>query len=263
VVIILNVGREGKIMKLVKLLIVLGLALFLGVGAVSPNQNVTAFAAEKQEQKTGIFLTQKELNNVKVELQKYGVNNKTIKKLVSKLANQEVLDSMLYDTDRAVSMKKIQTSTGYEVVHTFSDGSISVTGVEKLDKLTDGGFTTMGTGISGGSCTGGSGYKNCSNRKVYYSNPGVWTMSFKANYTYVQGGYDKITWAGNQSTWLIYGTIGDPSMRIIRSKETSFNKAEARYSAYLYIGGSYGTLTRSVSLIVGKDSAYARGNTYY
>lgn len=252
-------------MKLVKLLIVLGLALVVGAGVLSPNQNVVAFAAEKKEQKqhTGIFLTKTELDNVKVELQKYGVDNKTIKKLVTKLANQEVLDSMLYDTDSAISVKKIETSTGYEEVHTFSDGSISVTGVEELDKLNDGGFTTMGTGISGGSCTGGSGYMNCSNRKVYYSNPGVWEMSFRANYTYVSGGYDYISWSGNQSTWLIYGTIGDPYRRIIRSKETAFNKAEARYSAYLYIGGSYGTQTRSVSLIVGGNSAYARGNTYY
>jgi hypothetical protein len=52
-------------------------------------------------------------------------------------------------------------------------------------------------------------------------------------------------------------------MRIIRKKETDFKKAEARLSATLNIGGGIGSITRSVSLIVGKDKAKAQGNTYY
>ncbi|MGP7819353.1 hypothetical protein [Niallia sp. 01092] len=256
-------------MKLFKAIIISGLALatFFGTEIIGVSPNEIALAAEKnqdQTQKTGLVFKQKDLVKVKEELQKYNVDNETINKLISKLKNQEPLDSMLYDTDQAVNVDKIDTSTGYEEVFTFADGSITVTGVELADKISSPGtITTKGTGIEGGSCSGGSGYVNCNYRKVYYLNPGVWEISFRANYTYVNGGYDYISWAGDQSVWEIYGSIGSPSCRIIRSKETSFNKAEARFSVYLYIGGSYGTLTRSVSLIVGGDSAYARGNTYY
>jgi hypothetical protein len=246
-------------MKLAKLLVVLGLAIVIGVSNFGTNQTV-AHAAEK---KTDLVFKQKDLKNVKTELQKYGVDDETIKNLTTKLANQEAIDSMIYDIDKAVSVKRTETPTGYEEIYTFADGSISVSGVEELDKLVEGGFTTMSTGIEDGSCTGGSGYTNCSNRKVYYLNPGVWEISFRANYSYVQGGYDKISWASNQSVWMVYGTTGDPSMRIIRSTETAYNKAEARFSVYLYLGGSYGTLTRSVSLLLGGDTASARGNTYY
>ncbi|PLR85835.1 hypothetical protein [Bacillus sp. V33-4] len=256
-------------MNLVKPLIISGLvsAMVLGVGTPNAGQSTIAYAAEKieqkQVQKTGLVLNQEELKNVETELQKYNVDEKTINKLVKKLEKQVPLDSMILDDSDAVSVTKIENATGYEAVHTFADGSISVVGVEELEKIADGGFTTMGTGISGGSCSGGTGYLNCSNKKVYYSNPGVWEISFRANYTYVYGGYDKITWANNESIWMVGGTNGDPSMRIIRGTETAFKKAEARFSTYLYLGGAYGTQTRSVSLILGGDSASARGNTYY
>lgn len=254
-------------MNLMKPLIISGLisAMVLGVGSPNAAQNTVAYAAEKQEQKqkTGLILSTEELKNVEEQLKKYNVNEKTTKKLVKKLEKQEPLDSMILDVSDAVKTDKIETDTGYEAIYTFADGSISIMGVEELNKLNDGGFTTMGTGIEGGSCTGGSGYMNCSNKKVYYENPGVWEISFKANYTFVYGGYDKITWAANQSVWMVGGTTGSPSMRIIRGTETAYDKAEARFSIYLYLGGSYGTLTRSVSLILGADSATARGNTYY
>lgn len=63
--------------------------------------------------------------------------------------------------------------------------------------------------------------------------------------------------------WMVMGQVGNPSLRVIWAKETSFNKAEARLSVYLYIGGSYGTQTRSISLLVGGDKALAKGNTFY
>lgn len=254
-------------MNLMKPLIISGLisAMVLGVGSPNAGQNTVAYAAEKQEQKqkTGLVLSTEELKNVEEQLKKYNVNKKTTKKLVKKLEKQEPLDSMILDVSDAVKSDKIETDTGYEAIYTFADGSISIIGVEELNKLSDGGFTTMGTGIEGGSCSGGSGYMNCSNKKVYYDNPGVWEISFRANYTYVYGGFDKITWAANESVWMVGGTTGTPSMRIIRGTETAYNKAEARFSTYLYLGGQYGTLTRSVSLILGADSATARGNTYY
>jgi len=202
---------------------------------------------------------------VREELKKYDVKPNIINKLVKKLANNQPLDSMLYGEEQAVSLEKKETETGYEEIHTFADGSISVVGVELLDKINNSGeITTLGTGISGGSCSGGTGYMNCTNKKVYYSNPGVWEMSFRADYSFAYGGaYDSITWIGNWSIWQVGGTYSNPSLRYIKSKENSLGKAEARLSATLVLGSNYGTQTRSVSLLVGSDTASARGNNYY
>jgi len=212
----------------------------------------------------GFSMTDEELENMKEELMKYGVSSDVADSLSNKIRNGQPLDSMLMDVEDAIDVEVKKHSDGSEEhIYTFPDGSITVVGVEYAPFYNEGEVTTFGTGISGGSCTTGSGYTSCTNRKVYYNNPGVWEISFRANYTYVQGGYDSISWAGNESVWMVGGTIGNPYCRIIRSKETSFQKAEARFSVYLYLGGQYGTQTRSVSLLVGGDTATARGNNYY
>lgn len=201
--------------------------------------------------------------NIKSELQNYGVTEETSQKLVEKLEQGIPLDSMLYDESQAIDVKKIPTLTGYNSIYTFKDGSIIISSTEELETILSNVNLQKGVGISGGSTSSGSGYFNGTNRKVYYSNPGVWEISFKANYSLVQGGYDTISWVGNHNVTMLMGTVGSPSCRIMRSKETATQKAEARLSVYLYIGGSYGTQTRSVSLLVGGDSATARGNNYY
>lgn len=198
-----------------------------------------------------------------------------------------------------------------ETVYTFADGSIAVLGMElnsienselntsasgststlstsnlslKRDsRIGSGGvrsligkasfnkFRIFGVGTSGGSTTSGSGYFNVTKVNVYYENPGVWKMNEQVSYTIANGGYDQITFAGNESTWLVGGTLGNPYCRILSptgavvstGNESASGPTEARYSAYLYIGGSYGTLTRSVSLLVGHDTATPQGNTYY
>jgi hypothetical protein len=212
----------------------------------------------------GLKMTDEELENMKEELIKYDVNNEIAENLAHKIKNGQPLDSMIMDIEDAISFKvKKHADDSEEYIYTFPDGSITVVGVEYAPFYNNGGFTIQSTGISEGSCSSGSGYTSCTNRKIYYLNPGVWEMSFRANYTYVSGGYDYISWAGNESIWMVGGTVGNPYCRIIRSTETSSQKAEARFSAYLYLGGQYGTQTRSISLILGNDKAVAQGNTYY
>lgn len=265
-------------MKILKPLISLSLVALLSVGIGGPAQN--SFAVEDPPLETAVAFKSEDLANLRVELSKYGVNNETIEKLTKKLKEQKPIDSMVYDVDKAVSYTKIETSNGYEAVYTFEDGSIIVTGVEDLDtleesqankplsvqkfnKFTSKNIGTLGTGVKGGSCIGGSGYTSCNNVEVYYSNPGVWEMSFKANYSIAYGAYDSITWIGNWSIWQVGGTYSNPSLRYIKQREDGFGKAEARLSATLVLGSNYGTMTRSVSFLLGSDSATARGNTYY
>lgn len=69
---------------------------------------------------------------------------------------------------------------------------------------------------------------------------------------------DSIQWAENWNIWTAGGTYTNPNMRIILSKETSNAKAEARLSATLNLANGGGSISRSLSLIVGKDSATAR-----
>lgn len=174
----------------------------------------------------------------------------------------EVIDSMLYDESQSVSSKKIPTLTGYDEVYTFADGSIIVTQTEELDKLIENQYLLKEVGITGGSTSGGSGYVNATNRYVYYNIPGVAHFSFYANYSYVKGGYDSISWVGNHSVSVIGGSSSDQYLRRIRTTENAGGKAEARLSANITPYG-LATMSKSISLIVGGDTATARGNGYY
>ncbi|RIJ64074.1 hypothetical protein [Rummeliibacillus sp. POC4] len=241
--------------KIFSFLLILGIMIGL-----SP---IKSSAETKNEQ----LMTESELENMKIELIKEGVTEDTAEKLKNKMADGKLLDSMILDESKAIDTQTIKNPDGSEQqTLTFPDGSIITKGIEYANfsnNTTNPLITTFGTGISGGSCTSGSGYSVCKNKKVYYSNPGVWKIYFHANYEMINGGYDKITWVGNEGTWLSAGTVSDPLVRIIKRTENANGKAQARYSVYMFLGGSYGTLTRSVSLYVGKDSASVKGNTYY
>lgn len=209
-------------------------------------------------------LTPANVQNIKSELKENGVTEEVSQSLIDKLNNGVAFDSMLYGEEDAVTVDTIPTMTGYKTTYTFTDGSITTSSTEELESVLNNTMSTFATGIKGGSTSSGTGYFNGSNREVYYTNPGVWSISFKANYSLTQGSYDKITWVGKHNiTMIIAGTMNDVSLRIIRGTETFNQKAEARLSTYLTLGGGYGTMTRSVSLIVGGDAASARGNTYY
>lgn len=238
------------------------ISLLFAFGLVFSSMPSNSLAAESNEKP--FKMTHEQLVTMKEELIKYGVSSKVAESLSKKMKKGQLLDSIIMDEKDAIDVQVVKHENGSEEhIHTFPDGSITITSVENAPVINSGGFTTLGSGITNGSCSSGSGYTNCTNRKVTYNNPGVWSLSFHANYTYLSSGYDYISWAGNEGIWMVMGTTGDPSMRIIRSTETAFNFAEARFSAYLYIGGSYGTLTRSVSLRVGANAASAQGNNFY
>ncbi|MFV5960560.1 hypothetical protein [Bacillus sp. AK25] len=240
-----------------KKLVFLFVITFATIGLSLPQQ-VSAQETQSNSPKDQSGFTKDQLEKVKQNMENEGVVSfETQDKLLKKLANGEALDSFILPEEKAVDTIKKETDNGYEITYIFADGSYTQSAVDEP------GFSVLKVGITDGKCQGGSGYTNCSGRKVYYNNSGTFSLSFKASYTHVQGGFDSISSAGKWNIWTVTGSYSNPKMRIIRKKETDFKKAEARLSATLVIGGGIGSITRSVSLIVGKDKAKAQGNTYY
>jgi hypothetical protein len=169
-------------------------------------------------------------------------------------------------TDPGVTSEKKVTNGGETTRYTFPDGSVAVSTVEDVpanqSSTQDSANTIKPLSISGGSCTSGSGYVSCSNRTVSYQ-LATYGYSFTATYEEVNGAYDKIDSAGNWNIWTAGGTYANASMRIIHSTESASYNAEARLSAQINLADGTGSLTRSLSLIVGDDSARDQWNSYY
>ncbi len=211
-----------------------------------------------EEKEHDLKLTNEDLSHLQEELVKYDVEAEIAKSLSEKLNSGQLLDSMTMTEEDAVDSRiKKHLDGSEEKLYIYPDGSITVAGVEP-DKI-----TAFAEGIKGGSCRTGTGYTNCTNKVVYYKNPGVWEISFRANYTFQRSQFDIISRVYNHSVWMIGGTAQDPSLRMLKSKENSAGPAKARFSTYLNLGGSYGTLTRSVELRVGNNRAKVYAAKYY
>lgn len=253
--------KGGKRMK--KLVSAIALGVLVTSGSLFSVSS--ASAAENVE------VSQEDLAAVKSNFVDLGIDENTIEKLLERFKNGQEIDADVLDVGQAVSKHTVREGDVSTTTYTFADGSRSQTEEEKLTlnelpsglkpvSTNSGGFSTMS--ISGGKCTSGSGYSSCSGRKVSYRT-GTYGYSFYASYSLANGAYDKITSAGKWNVWTAGGTVTNPKMRTIRANETGNNKAEARLSAVLNLGNSAGSLTRSLSLIVGSDKAYSRWNSYY
>lgn len=251
----------------------LSLATLVGVSGILIPSSTQAESPEiiKQSQleKRESTFSKEDLKKVQENLIQMGVDKETTKELINKLENGGVLDAdVLSDEDAINTIKSVKDDTT-TVTYVYPDGSRSQSISEEmetdelvavLNSQNNGGFSTQS--ISGGSCSSGSGYAYCSNRKIsrQYSTYGY---SFYASYELVNGGYDRISYAGNWNIWTAGGTYTNQSMRTIRGTETYSYNAEARLSATLNLGNSAGSITRSLSLHVGDDKAWDTWNQYY
>ncbi|WP_143425237.1 hypothetical protein [Geobacillus sp. FJAT-46040] len=197
-----------------------------------------------------------------------GVTPEKAEELIDKLKNGEVLDADVLSPEKAVKTIKSVNGDIVKITYFFPDGSAAqteytdpsvVTNTLKDNKTIS---TIIPQSISGGSCTTVTYTTTCKNRKVSYQ-LATYGFSFYANYTIVGPYYDSIQWAGNWNIWVAGGTYTNPSMRIIRATETDSAKAEARLSATINLSGGYSSISRSLSLLVGNDSATDRWNSYY
>lgn len=252
--------------KLIQLLS-LGSVLVLGFANVNI---VKADVVETKsvEQQNMLRYSQEDYELIKQKQVEKGVEPEKADELINKLKNGEVLDADILSPEQAVKKVKEVNGELVTITYFFPDGSASQTQFTdpsvKVGELKYGktrGYISPNS-ISGGSCSTGTFTTSCTNRLVSYQ-LATYGFSFYADYTLVRYDYDSIQWAGNWNIWTAGGTYTNPSMRIIRSKETSNEKAEARLSATLNLANAGSSISRSLSLIVGKDSATDSWNAYY
>jgi hypothetical protein len=207
-------------------------------------------------------LTAEDIAEIRNNLVDMGINNTTVKKLIKKLENGGVIDADIMLPEQAVSSEEKVENGIKTITYTFPDGSRSRITSQVVPSQTAPSGNIGIQSISGGSCQSGSGYVVCTNRKVSYQ-LATYGYSFYADYQLVNQAYDKINWAGNWNIWSAGGTVSSQSMRIIRATESVSGKAEARLSAVINLANGAGSLTRSLSLLVGGDSATDKWNQYY
>lgn len=112
--------------------------------------------------------------------------------------------------------------------------------------------------VTTNSCTTGSGYKNCSVKVRYYD--GIWDVYYNAEISYAQDGYDSISSISKQGVDAVLYSVEQKKFKILKSKEDSSGPAKAEYTnQFSHKAGLY-TLSRSLTLYVGKDKSYARLN---
>lgn len=197
-----------------------------------------------------------------------GVASEKAEELIAKLRRGEVLDADVLSPKDAVDTVKVVDGDTIKITYFFPDGSAAQTEytdpsvTHNMSKGSKSKGTILPQSISGGSCTTVTYTTTCKNRKVSYQ-LATYGFSFYADYTLVGPYYDSIQWAGNWNIWVAGGNYTNPSMRIIRARETDSAKAEARLSATINLPGGYSSISRSLSLLVGDDKATDRWNAYY
>ncbi|MGG3941197.1 hypothetical protein ABEV54_07060 [Peribacillus psychrosaccharolyticus] len=249
-------------MKIRKVLSTIGLISVLSLSilpTVSNAENVDAF---KNASTTGeTTLTEKDFQKVKSNLLDMGIDSVTVDNLIVKLENGGVIDSDIMSPEQAIDTNEVVEGGLTTTTYIYPDGSQSQLTVEDNSIVKDNSKITLFS-ITDGSCTSGSGYVTCKNRKIAYTGA-TYGFSFIANYETASGAYDQITSADKWNIWTAGGTYANPKLRIVQAKENANGKAEARLSGTITLANSAGAISRSLSLLVGKDAATDKWNAFY
>lgn len=191
------------------------------------------------------------------------IDEETVDHLINKIKEGNPLDSFILEEKDAVSVETYIEKTGTVTVHRFADGSYTsqiIHDNNHTDLFPNQYIVPMS--ISGGSCSSGSGWTTCRDVLVQYKNTGVWTISFRADYTLLAGANnDRIDKVDKASVSGLLITVTSENLRIIKSREDANGPAEARLSAQIEVMG-VGTLSRSVSLFVGGNTARHQYNSF-
>ncbi|MDY0393122.1 hypothetical protein RWE15_00105, partial [Virgibacillus halophilus] len=157
----------------------------------------TVFA---QDVSNDSHLTKEQVSEVKTEMMNYGVTEDVADSLIQKLNSGELIDSMIYTEDKAISHEvRTNKATGEKAeVYIFEDGSFISTEVEDIADFSNGITPFFGVQLGGGSCKSTSKAYNCKKKKVSYGT-GVWKMQFYADYSIINGGKDTINKIYSQS----------------------------------------------------------------
>lgn len=186
----------------------------------------------------------------------YGVDDATAAGLAADL------DQGIYPDSTAgvepVSQYEIDGVSALTTVSVYADGSISTTDFQRPTQSggsSGGGVSPMG--ITNCGVQSGSGYANFSNCAVGGGNY-LHYISFKANYTIVNGGYDRITSTWSPSRQCTVGTCSVPAKQSnAKMIENSQGEAHVTYYMDYTVVGGWGSKTVGLTLTVGANKATA------
>lgn len=230
----------------------LALSLLLGAnnGIVNASESTTSTTNTVQEHTE---IPQEDIIQLKSFLNSYDVSQETQNALIEKLNTGNLWDS-IKEGEKPTHSYEVQTNDIIEKVEVYKDGSIVVTSIdyEDVEEVTENELITP-FGVSPGTITSGTGYKNFKKAKVYYSN-GLGNAYFYADFTIVQGGNDYISQVYDYSLKTLGGTASEVSLKINRAKETLDYRAEAKLSFIYTAFNNAGSTTCWLKLNVGRDS---------
>lgn len=207
-----------------------------------------------------INLNEKEAESIKQAFTRIGVNPETQLKLINKIESGQLLDSINPDKQHlGITSKSVEeTDVTYteNIITTYPDGSLKKTSITRA-KLTAPTYpiSTMGSGVKPGQTTCGSGYCSIQNALVY-SETGVWTAQFSADYTLVDG--DNNDYISDVSDYQIstslFTSYSEPNLRIEKRNESLEGPAKA--SLIFILKTLSGSITQSVLFYVQNNSTY-------
>ncbi|WP_433945593.1 hypothetical protein [Paenibacillus sp. SN-8-1] len=210
-----------------------GLLMSVSVSVSAETSNV--------ENPVSTVVSKIDVNAIQQGFEKNGVDKATQEKLLEKIKNGELLDSMNPEkakdgvtttTRPKVSVKSTNTPAGFSSKTVFPDGSyITVSVTPPSSTSNDGGMSTQDVTPGPGTVCG-SGYCAIRDAKVKWDN-GVVSAYFLADYTfaYGTGGYDTINRVYQPSVYCLAGSYSDLSgPTIIRATETYYQSAKASIS---------------------------------
>lgn len=230
--------------------------LTAGIGAIAL---VAGFAGTSLAAEPAPGLTQQERQELEQWWTEYDVPTATQDALLTALESGDVWDAL--DGAEPVSVQTRELPTESETVERYADGSIVVSTVEvPADPFAAGAPQGGPTTFSVGSCQSsqiGSGYANRYDCKAA-STAGVVTMGFYISYTLVQGGYDKIIDVHSGYAYATGGTVGSPTAKIAKVRESSTGSAWAYVKSQWDAFGGGGSKTVEMRALVGKDKAWTR-----
>lgn len=259
--------------KLIAATIIPSMVLSMGLGLNSGSVSAAETEPVKSNlEQTSQALSSEDIKSLNEFFNTYNVKEETQNQLIAKLKKGKIWDSIKKD-EKPVSTYEVPSKENENIVETVSiykDGSISVAAIEPTivedfsseipTNGTNGTNTITPYAVNPGTVTGGSGYKNYTKAKAYvYS--GIANAHFYANFTLIQGGYDKITNVYDYKIVGVGGTTSYDSLRITRATETSTYKASAKLDfTWVAFNGSSSS-TCWLKLNVGRDS-YGTTHSY-
>ena len=214
---------------------------FLLIGVVLFSSMNIGFASEKENS----YVINQDLDKVRQRFEEQNINEKDIDKLIQKIESGETLD-IFNPNKKPEEIKKVLNGDDIYITYIYSDNSRAT------------------ASITGGKRTLTSYTDSWEGRTVKYTSA-LLEFSYKVDYCLVKDGCgnDAITSVYDYHVLLFAGSYSNANLRIVKEEESSSKPAEGRLSINLQVPSHPSSGTKSLSVFVGNNTAYARVNDYY